>query len=403
MSQTVFLASAVRTRSSGTPTTTPGTRVHEELIVSESGGSDYRWSDPDYAENWARLLDRTHPDVVHLHHYYHVGIDLPLLIQRTVPDAAILMTLHEYLAICLMSGQMVDRLGHLCLRSSVKDCAACVAWSEAAVAARHHYVATALTHVDMFVTPSYFARDRYVEWGLAPDRIRVIPNAIDLQVLSDRPSRRPGPLRLAFLGQHTPYKGIEVFLAALELVQANDPHAIAPARVFGGGSEQFGPGFTGRLARARERSRSLATFEGEYGPDDLPGILDDTDAIVVPSTWWENSPVVIEEAIARRVPVICSDIGGMAERVVPGRDGWHFPVGNPYALAELILDLAHRWPVPLPSMRRPEPLEDVTRRHLDLYSELLGRRTTRQGNLGRPVSLGGDDSDGHERRPRTSW
>jgi glycosyltransferase involved in cell wall biosynthesis len=366
----VVLASAVRPGGPVEAIDPPDMGVQETLVVSETGGADFRWADPAYADNWAELISRVRPDVVHLHHYYHVGIELPLLIRRTAPSAAIVMTLHEYLAICLMSGQMVDRQGHLCLRSSVSDCAKCVTWSEAAVVARRHYIANALGHVDAFVTPSRFARDRYLQWGLAADRIRVIPNGLDLPVVAERPERRPGPLRLTYIGQHTPYKGIEVLLSALELVNEANPDAVAPTRVFGGGSEQFGPDFATRLASARERCRSLATFEGEYGPDDIADILDDTDAIVVPSTWWENSPVVIEEALARRVPVICSDIGGMAERVRNGVDGWHFPVGNAAALADLIVDLARRWPVELPQMRTPEPVADIVSRHVHLYEQL---------------------------------
>jgi len=56
----------------------------------------------------------------------------------------------------------------------------------------------------------------------------------------------------------------------------------------------------------------------------------------VPSIWWENSPVVIQEALRNRRPVICSDIGGMAEKVRDGVDGFHFAAGNPLALAALI-------------------------------------------------------------------
>jgi glycosyltransferase involved in cell wall biosynthesis len=63
-------------------------------------------------------------------------------------------------------------------------------------------------------------------------------------------------------------------------------------------------------------------------------------AVLVPSVWWENSPVVIQEALRNRRPVICSDIGGMAEKVRPGIDGFHFAAGNPMALTALLRQLA---------------------------------------------------------------
>ena len=57
---------------------------------------------------------------------------------------------------------------------------------------------------------------------------------------------------------------------------------------------------------------------------------------MVPSTWWENSPLVIQEAFKFRRPVICSDIGGMAEKVTDGVNGLHFRAGNALDLADRI-------------------------------------------------------------------
>ncbi len=53
-----------------------------------------------------------------------------------------------------------------------------------------------------------------------------------------------------------------------------------------------------------------------------------------------NIPLVIQEALRNRRPVICSAIGGMAEKVRNGVDGWHFPAGNALALANLLRNLA---------------------------------------------------------------
>jgi glycosyltransferase involved in cell wall biosynthesis len=60
------------------------------------------------------------------------------------------------------------------------------------------------------------------------------------------------------------------------------------------------------------------------------------DWVVVPSIWWENAPLVIQEAFIHKRPVICSDIGGMAEKVTDGVNGLHFRAGDPLSLAETI-------------------------------------------------------------------
>jgi glycosyltransferase involved in cell wall biosynthesis len=62
----------------------------------------------------------------------------------------------------------------------------------------------------------------------------------------------------------------------------------------------------------------------------------EVDWVVVPSRWWENSPLVIQEAFLHKRPVICSDIGGMAEKVADGVDGLHFRAGDPRSLAQVL-------------------------------------------------------------------
>jgi glycosyltransferase involved in cell wall biosynthesis len=58
--------------------------------------------------------------------------------------------------------------------------------------------------------------------------------------------------------------------------------------------------------------------------------------VVVPSIWWENSPVVIQEAMRAGTPLVVSDIGGMAEKVRPGVDGLHFTRGSVQDLARVL-------------------------------------------------------------------
>ncbi len=52
------------------------------------------------------------------------------------------------------------------------------------------------------------------------------------------------------------------------------------------------------------------------------------DYVLVPSLWWENSPVVIQEAYAAKRPVICTGIGGMAEKVTNEVSGLHFRLND---------------------------------------------------------------------------
>ena len=125
-----------------------------------------------------------------------------------------------------------------------------------------------------------------------------------------------------------------------------------------------------------EKAGSNVRYVGPYEQGQVDRLMAAMDVVVVPSIWWENSPVVIQEAFRNRRPVICSDIGGMAEKVRDGIDGFHFPAGNALALARLIERLAAE-PEKLQAMREgmqipPRPAETAGQ-HLALYQRLLSR------------------------------
>jgi glycosyltransferase involved in cell wall biosynthesis len=96
------------------------------------------------------------------------------------------------------------------------------------------------------------------------------------------------------------------------------------------------------------------------------------DWIIVPSTWWENSPLIIQEAFAHRRPVLCGNIGGMAEKVRNGVDGFQFQIGNPFELAGLMLHLASNpaiWDNLQGKIRHPPTVEGTVDRLLELYRD----------------------------------
>ena len=84
------------------------------------------------------------------------------------------------------------------------------------------------------------------------------------------------------------------------------------------------------LDRLFEATSATVTWAGPYDHDrDLPRLMSEIDWVLVPSVWWENSPLVIQEAFQHGRPVICSDIGGMAEQVSAWRGRAALPGRRP--------------------------------------------------------------------------
>ena len=337
--------------------------------------------DPEFPPEFAALLREIRPDVVHLHHYTNFGVETLLHIRRTLPEAAIVVTLHEYLAICNHFGQMVKRpkLG-LCDKAAPRDCARCFPErSEQDFFLRDVYLRRFLLLADHFVSPSRFLAERYVAWGIDPRRLSVIENGMPEHGLAPAEAPCPDPedgVVLGFFGQISRLKGIDVLLDAAELLEKQEVKGL---RIdihgdYAGQPPAFRELFEARLAKLPGNVRYCGPYENRR----VHQLMRSVQGVLVPSIWWENSPLVIQEALLNRRPVITADIGGMAEKVRDGLDGFHFQAGSPFALASLLRGLAAR-PERLatlqPSLAIPPSVQDTAAATLKLYRRLAATRS----------------------------
>ena len=72
------------------------------------------------------------------------------------------------------------------------------------------------------------------------------------------------------------------------------------------------PELVREIEELKEKTKSIVTFFGAYSRFQLPLLLRGIDCIVVPSRWWENSPLVIRK-LQWHVPVVCSNIGAWSK------------------------------------------------------------------------------------------
>ena len=336
--------------------------------------------DAEYPRMLEQLITELKPDVVHAHHYTVLGVETFAIIKRAAPRCRVVLTLHEYLAICHNHGQMVKTQGHrLCRRASVIDCANCFPnLAPRDFFLREHYIRKYLQYVDMFLSPSEFLAQRYVEWGLPANSVQVLENMPPLERASAKPVEPPTEhsaagrdIHIGFFGQMSPLKGIEVLLDAAAALEAADVRNIV-IDIYGDYSNQP-PAFQTRVTQALQTASRNVTYHGPYDNAEVLSLMRGVDAVVVPSIWWENAPVVIQEALLARRPVICSDIGGMAEKVRPGLDGLHFSAGRPRSLARVLQTIAEA-PDMLQSLARtirpPWTAQDALRAHLNIYETL---------------------------------
>ena len=326
-------------------------RPDEFLFLSRE--YDYWWNklgDPLLIEAFIEFLQTIRPDVVHFHHFLTFGIDLISVVRRVLPTCRIVFTFHEFMAICAANGHMVRRTdGSLCDHASQVRCHQCFPDRPPEdFLLRKMWLMRHLEQVDRFACPTRFMIEHYVNWGLARGKVFHISNG--QRSYATNPSRangtaqldRSGPkVRFGFFGQLHDTKGLHILLRAIDLLRAEeitDFHVEINGDNIRFASAAVRAEIEAFLAAEQQRSPAerLVTYNGSYHVDQLPQRMSRIDWCIVPSIWWEAFGLVISEAWMFGKPVICSNVGAMAERITDGVDGLLFEMGDPRSLAAVM-------------------------------------------------------------------
>ncbi|MBZ0258814.1 glycosyltransferase, partial [bacterium] len=199
---------------------------------------------------------------------------------------------------------------------------------QAKVEARRSKTIELFDMVDLFVSPSPFLRKTFIEYGMPEDKI--VFSDYGIADLGYTPTSKPKqkPLCFTYVGTLVEHKGVHVLIEAFNQL----PHGGALLNVYGSMDE-----FTGYVKRIQDLvAHPGIRLKGRAENQNIPNILAESDALIVPSIWFENSPITIHEAFLARVPVITSNFGGMADLVQDGVNGLLFEVGNATALAKCL-------------------------------------------------------------------
>jgi glycosyltransferase involved in cell wall biosynthesis len=311
------------------------------------------------------LIDRYSPDVVHVHHFVFWGVELFEILRKR--GVTILLTLHEYMAICHRHGQMLKTNGRLCSIATAAECSACFPeYPPGHFFLRERIIKAFLEYVDHFISPSRFLADRYATWGIPKHKISVIENPLSPDLLDqaagllnpseeridlgdsgiDRKAAIIGAspkesyrIRIGFFGQINPYKGLDVLFEAISLLSADERQRIFVG-LHGARLESQNEEFRTRFSSLLEKVADSVVLHGPYDNGSVLSLMHQYDWIVVPSIWWENSPVVIQEALLIGKPILCSRIGGIEEKAAGHDNVLLFEAGNAVDLAYKLRKLA---------------------------------------------------------------
>ena len=380
----------------------PRIRPWRELMPSEELRDHHN---PLVAARIAQELDHYRPDVVHVFHLRRLGVDVLRVAadrRRRGVVRRIVVHLMDFWYLCprftllksdgsLCHGPPDDGLGCIPCHApelagtftaddQVRDAAADFARGlhapgiaegpanrYAAIVRRKDELLGELEQTaDGVIAPSRFLRDVFIANGLPKDRIRVVPYGLEPGRVERVDVQRPRtPLRLGFAGVFSPWKAPHV---AIDAVRSR-PDLPVSLTLHGRLEEGM---FADYIANLQQQAAGddRIHFPGAFGRDQLGRVLADLDFLIVPSTWHENTPFVILEAFAAGLPVIASRLGGMAEIVRDGENGFLFDAGDHDGLARLLERLVAE-PETVAGLRPvpPGPVDDDIRAFGDLYGE----------------------------------
>lgn len=379
-----------------------GVKIHRLYYDVKDSPDVFRnlYDNPQVGDSLRSLLTAQKFDLIHLISGYMMGGQVVNIAKEF--NVPVIVTLTEYWFMCarlnliqangaLCSGPESDEKCMRCLKedqrrfripSQVAPNLMEAFWSIAhhmpfalhmtsAVAERREVLSRALDGATKVLCPSHYLINKFGEFGFDTERYIFMRQGL---ALPDGPiptlqPGEPGMLRLGYIGQIKFHKGIDLVVDAV-IGLLNNGYQVS-LDIWGSETEE--PDYVGML---KERSSKYPTirWNGRYAGAKVWDVLSTMDVLVVPSRWYENSPTVILEAYEMSMPVVATNLGGMAELVQHEKTGLVFELNDSADLQKqverLITEegLVERLRANLPHVKT---IEEEMQELIQIYNEIV--------------------------------
>ena len=383
-----------------------GTPVHRfAMSPTDDVAELYGEGDRDAATTVARILDEVRADVLHLHAFTRAA-SLHLARAARRQGVPVVFTYHTPTASCVRGtllrdgretcdGALIGQRCTACLLesrgvplaartalsrapaafgSAIAAAGATGRWATALRArelidARHDAFRQLLSEANAIVAVCEWVRALLLRAGAHPARLILSRQGTPAHPppLPRRPWSAGEALRTAFVGRLHSSKGVHVVIAALVGTRALPITLDVYGIVQDAEAERYRDQLRA-MAAADPRIRFCTPLPRERVVDTLA----DYDLTVVPSQWLETGPLVVLESFAAGVPVVGSNLGGIAELVRHDRDGWlvrNDPRAWSSALVRFASDRAHVERLRV-GVERPRSTDDVARDMVAVYESV---------------------------------
>jgi len=288
----------------------------------------------DVVKRLKKLIKDEKPDIAHLHNIAHQlsPAIIKILKKYNIP---IVQTLHDYKLICpnaklfahnqncekCRGGKYYNCLKSKCIKNS---------YLKSFMGMLEAYLWNRLIKiydlVDVFIAPSKFMRDKCVDFGIPPEKIKIVYNFYDAPAGSKIATENMEKYIL-YYGRLSKEKGVDVLLEAMRGVRSE-----IKLKIVGAGREYK---YLEKQINKFNLQDRVSLLGPKYG-NDLQIIINQAIAVILPSLWQENMPYCLLEPMAIGKTMIVSRVGGITEIIKDKENGFSFEAGDFQALAKII-------------------------------------------------------------------
>ncbi|MFO8056750.1 MAG: glycosyltransferase [bacterium] len=306
-----------------------GIKVYRARVNPDPSEPETYFFHPGLEKSFQEVLQEVRPDLVHFI-YFAGGLPLSLPLRVFEQGSCLYITVTDFSGIC-PRGQLIDREGRTCKgpRRALR-CAWClfgrtfveghsridrllreiVPPSIVPVTSRPELqllmrrldaIKKAFTSADRVIFPNQNCRERYSKAGFRGN-FTVMDYGIDTAPFAGHRKSESSEVRLGFVGQLLPHKGLHVLAEALPGLEGEWRLLIYGSLSDPGAEEYY---------NSIELPGPRTSFRGTFDFSDMNQVLEDIDVLVVPSTWEENCPLIVKYALATGTVAVTSDQPGI--------------------------------------------------------------------------------------------
>ncbi|AXV39226.1 MAG: glycosyltransferase family 4 protein [Methanobacterium formicicum] len=260
------------------------------------------------------ILKTENPDIVHIHNFK--GLSLSSFAPAKSLKIPLVFTAHDYSLVC-MRANLLNSSGEICKNPS----ALCKIYNQI----QKHL---AKNKVDLLISPSQFVINKLKSNGLFKDvKSKKIPLGIELKD-NEKFEKDYSQTNILYVGNLGEHKGVHILLKAFRKIENMNIRL-----------DIVGKGLCSEKLKSMSENDNRIKFHDFLEGKELIKMYQQANLTVVPSIWYDNSPMVIYESFSCRTPVIGSKIGGIPELIEDGFNGYLFEAGNVNELQKLLENL----------------------------------------------------------------